>query len=613
DERFSLTKELLRDTCLAYCQTTPLGLDEQIGIKRVGQEHTHPLPLGEFEPSLGVLLKERAERWGDKVYLRCRAAERTSTLTWNEFAGRTFQIARQLLDLGVRRADRIAVLSENRPEMFMLELAVMSIGAVSVPIFAGYHPPQVAYVLGHAKPRFVVVSGKHQLDKIEPDRNPGIEKYYSMDFDAACGDWGALDFAALLAKGGQTEEVLEERIEAVRPEHLCMVMYTSGTTGPPKGVKLCQRNIISQQKAMALMWAVNDDDVYMNYLPWHHSFGGLFERFMTLYNGCELCLDDSRGKDLDRLIENWKVFRPTVFFSVPRVHDLLIGRCQQSREVARVVFGDRLRFIFSAGASLPAHVEAAYREHRIPVLEGWGLTETGPCVTATAKDTRWQSGYVGLPLPGVAVRVDSDQEILVKGPNVMEGYLNDEEATSRVIEQGGWFRSGDLGEFTPNGLHLLGRKDGSFKLTNGEKVHPLRIENTLVNESPYISLVLAIGSGRDFVGALVYPDPGRLGEWATEQGLSSDGLLHDPAVRELYAAEFERLNPMIEIKYQRIRRAILADRQPSLAKGELTPSGKIVRKVVLEQYRHQVEDLFGAHPSDEVITVQQPELQRTGS
>jgi len=603
DERFNLSKELLRDSCLAYCQTTAGGLDERIGIKKLGEEHTSALPLGDYEPSLGVLLSERARRWPDKVYLRYRRDAHETAITWREFARQTFQIARHLLEQGVRRGDRMGVLSENRAEMFLFELAAMSIGAVTVPVFAGYLPPQVAYVLERARPRYVVVSGKHQLDKIERDRYPWIEKFYCMDFDSAGRRWGALDFATLTGDGGVSEQRLQEQIAAIRPDDLCLIMYTSGTTGAPKGVCLGHRHLISQQKAMSLMWDVNENDVYMNYLPWHHSFGGLFERFMTLYNGAELCLDDSRGKDIDRLIENWTAFNPTVFFSVPRVHDLLVSRCRERREVAEAVFGGRLRFVFSAGAALPAHVEAAYRAHGIPVLEGWGLTETAPCITATVKGSGWQSGYVGMPLPGCTVRIDSEQEILVKGPNVMEGYLDDEEATAHVLTDDGWFRTGDLGEFTKHGLRLLGRKDGTFKLTTGEKTHPLRIESVLVNESPFINQTVALGSGKDFVGALIYPDFQQLRTWAAEHHVDAADLLRHPAVLELYAAELRRVNPLIEIKYERVRRAVLADREPSLENGELTPSGKLVRKTVQNNYKSRIEALFAPRPPAEVIVV----------
>jgi long-chain acyl-CoA synthetase len=603
EERFKLTKELLSDTCLAYSQTTALGLDAHIGIKRVGEEHTNPIPLGDYERSLGMLLRDRAQRWGDKVYLRYRRNGQYPAVTWRDFAQQTSQIARHLLQQGVRVGDRIGMISENRAQMYMFEMAAMSIGAVTVPVFAGYQAPQIAYVLDHARPRFVVVSGNHQLDKIEPKKHPSVEKYFCMDFDSASRRFGAVDFGTLTSAGGASEQDLQRRVDGVQPDDLCMVMYTSGTTGPPKGVLLCHRHLISQQKAMSLMWDVNEDDVYMNYLPWHHSFGGLFERFMSLYNGAELCLEDSRGKDIDRLVENWKVFKPTVFFSVPRVHDMLVSKCKQDPTTADAVLRGRLRWVLTAGAALPAHVEAFYRRHKIPVLEAWGLTETSPCVTATTKDHGWKSGYVGFPLPGVSVRIDSEQEILVKGPNVMEGYLNDEENTAHVITEDGRFHTGDLGEFTKDGLRVFGRKDGTFKLTSGEKVHPQRVETLLVNESPYINQAVVVGTGKDYVGALIYPDVRSLQSWATQRGMNLQGLFTNPAVMQLYAAELERINPMIEVKYQRVRRAVLADREPSLEHGELTPSGKLVRKAVLNSFKGKIEALFASQPSPEIFEV----------
>ncbi|MFQ5495707.1 MAG: AMP-binding protein, partial [Phycisphaerae bacterium] len=187
EERFALTKGLLRDSCLAYCQTTPQGLDEEIGIRRVGESHKSPIPLGEVEPSLGVVLRERAKRFGDRTFIRYRSGDQTHDIGWDRFERQTMQIARHLMALGIEPGSRIAMLSENRAEMFMFELAAMAIGAVSVPIFAGYGGPQVSYVLGHAKPCMAVVSGMHQLVKIERRRHPWVERYVAMDFDPACG------------------------------------------------------------------------------------------------------------------------------------------------------------------------------------------------------------------------------------------------------------------------------------------------------------------------------------------------------------------------------------------------------------------------------------------
>jgi long-chain acyl-CoA synthetase len=209
----------------------------------------------------------------------------------------------------------------------------------------------------------------------------------------------------------------------------------------------------------------------------------------------------------------------------------------------------------------------------------------------------------------VSVRIGTEQEILVKGPCVMRGYLDDEESTAHMIDEDGWLHTGDLGEFTPDGLRIFGRKDGAFKLTTGEKVHPHRIENTLVDESPYIGTALVIGSGQDFVAALICPDFGRLGEWAERRGVTAERLTDHPAVRELYASELERINPLIEVKYHRIKRAVLADQTPSLERGEVTPSGKVVRQRVCEIYRHELEELFRPEPGERVLQLVEGQLQ----
>ncbi len=209
------------------------------------------------------------------------------------------------------------------------------------------------------------------------------------------------------------------------------------------------------------------------------------------------------------------------------------------------------------------------------------------------------------------MRVDGDQEILVKGANVMQGYLDDEETTSHVIDEAGWFHTGDLGEFTKDGLRIFGRKDGTFKLTTGEKVHPQRIEGTLVNESPYIGTGLVVGNGKDYVGALIYPDFARLREWAEQHGVAEEPLTEQPAVRELYASELQRLNALIDVKFQRIKRAILADRDPSLEQGELTPTAKVVRQRVCDVNKHQLDGMFELNPPDSVMEILEP--QRTAA
>ncbi len=609
EERFNLTKGFLENSCLAYCQSTPRKMDSEIGTKRAGEEHTSLIPLGDYDSSLGLLLKDRAETFADKTYIKYRRGDENQTISWRAFAHHVFTIANNLIAEGIKQGDRVAMLSENRLEMFMFEMALMSIGGVTVPIFAGYPENQVDYILNHARPKHIVASCKKQYDKVTASSFKDITKSWVVD-EVEQTDADA--FSSLLENDEAPTEKLDERINLVHGDDLCLIMYTSGTTGPPKGVRLTHRNIISQQKAISLLWDVDEDDTFLSYLPWHHSFGGLFERFMTLFNGATLGLDDSKGRDMERLVENWKLWEPTIFFSVPRVHEMLLSECKQNEEIDTMVFGERLRMVFTAGASLPATVEAGYRRHGIPVLEGWGLTETSPCVTVTTMDGTWRSGHVGMPIPGVRVKIDDSQEILVKGPNVMQGYLDDEDATARCIDRNGWFHTGDLGEFRKDGLRIFGRLDGAFKLTTGEKVHPQRIEITLANESEFISTALIVGSGQDYVGVILFPSQQNISAWLKENNLPLDSQLSCvPALRDLFARELERINAVIEVKYQRPVRAIIADNQLSLERGELTPSGKVVRVTVMGLYEDQIHDMFATNPSERVIRIAKHQMQGT--
>ncbi|MDP6987456.1 MAG: AMP-binding protein, partial [Phycisphaerales bacterium] len=249
EDRFRLTRELLQDSCLAYSQLTAHGLDEKVGIRRIGEEHGSPIELGEHEDSIGVLIRDRMARWGDRVCTKYRVLDDERELTWSELGDRVARVGRHLIDRDIRPGDRIGIVSENRVEMLILELAIQSIGAVTVPVFAGYPAPLVGYVIRHAKPRMLVVSSMKQLDKIDRNQHDFVESCFCMDSSDATRAWGAVDFDALLAEGGAPLLEYESRVNAVAPDDRCLVMYTSGTTGPPKGVCLSHRNLISQQKA----------------------------------------------------------------------------------------------------------------------------------------------------------------------------------------------------------------------------------------------------------------------------------------------------------------------------------------------------------------------------
>lgn len=217
------------------------------------------------------------------------------------------------------------------------------------------------------------------------------------------------------------------------PTTFCLNMYTSGTMGVPKCVQLTHRNILSQQAALQHVWHLNEDDRLLAYLPWHHSFGGIFERFSALYNGAALMLESSYGKDPGQIMENWKQVKPSCFFSVPKVYQSLIELTRGDKEAEQLFFHSGLKFVFTAAASLPETLSVEFEKRNIPVLEGWGLTETSPCCTITDPTLKREKGIVGKPIPGVSIGIADDGEICVKGPNVMVGYYKNDDANEKAF------------------------------------------------------------------------------------------------------------------------------------------------------------------------------------
>ena len=560
--------------------------------------------LEPFEKSIGAMLRQRAGEFGTRPVLRDKKADGSyQSLSWEDFFKEICAVGASLLKAGVKPGDRLAMLSENRREMLVSELAAQSIGAVSVPIFAGYFPPQIEYIINHSGANRITVSTRVQLMKlVECGNISRLEAIVLIDFDQSEFDIDSVrgipvhSYSALTKQPVKRElSAFFEALEAVSAEDACFIMYTSGTTDNPKGVELRHSNILSQQQAVRQLWQIGPEDRFLSYLPWHHSFGGLFERFMALYSGACLTLDENGGRDVPQLLSDWSKTRPTVFFSVPNVYQKIVEEVRASAVVRRDVFHPDLRFVFTAAAPLPADVSAVFTDAGIPVLEGWGLTETSPCVTLTdPKETR-KPGVVGWPIPGVKIKLSDDGEILVKGPNVMRGYYNAEPENSRAFTSDAWFRTGDLGQLADAGLRILGRRDGVFKLLNAEKVFAAQIEMALIEGSQYIEQAVVVGSGHDYVTALLYPNRRALEEWCREQGLAiSNELDHGSVsdIRRLFAKEVDRINQEIAGRYQRIRKFIIISRALSLEAGELTPTSKVVRHKVIENNRELIEAVY---------------------
>jgi long-subunit acyl-CoA synthetase (AMP-forming) len=539
-------------------------------------------PLGSPEP-VGAMLARNVARLGDHAAFLERRDGQFRAVTWRTLAHSATALAAYLSRAGIGSGDRVVVFSPNRGEMLVAEFAVMGIGATYVPIFSGYAAEQATALVAQSRPSALIVSGVEALAKTgAPDALRVVLTFDDCDphaLDAALGDHAAqrASFPAALAAqptNDSADASLARFLEAastVDPGSAALMMYTSGTSGRLKGVLLSHDCILSQQRALAAIWTVTPEDRFLSYLPWHHSFGGIFEKYTALYNGAALHIDDSLGKDLDGLFANWMVVRPTIYFSVPKIYQQLAARVEARPDEETRLFHPELRFVFTAAAALPAHLAAFFEARNIPVIEGWGLTETSPCCTLTdLVEPRTIQGMVGYPIPGVRVRIATDGEIHVQGPNVMLSYFDEPEATHAALPGDGWFRTGDLGALEGVGLRLISRRDRVFKLANAEKVIPTFIEQRLAGMNAYIRHVIVVGSGRDFPAAVIYPDFYRITEEFGGDRMTAEKVVKESILQTVL--EFNRTHP---VRYERIQAIAMVSRELSIERDELTPSLKV--------------------------------------
>ncbi|MEW6455612.1 MAG: AMP-binding protein [Acidobacteriota bacterium] len=559
------------------------------------------IPLGEIYPNIGIMLRERKEKFFNNFVLQEKREGKFQKYKWYEFYHEISIVGTSLIEMGIKKGDKIAVLSRNRKEMLVLELAVMSIGAISVPIFSEYPAFQIDYILSHSDSKFLVVCDRPHLNEaLKTKAIESIDKIFVMEWKPYYGHKhkNISDFKILYDFKRDTSE-FENRIEMVDQEDPCLIMYTSGTTGMPKGVVLCHRNILSQQKALSLLWNVGPGDRFLSYLPWHHSFGGLFERFTAICSGATLTIDESYGKDIPLLLKNFRAVKPTVYFSVPKIYQVLVTEAMNSKEIEKEIIHPELKFVFTAAAPLPEDISEYFKKKKISIVEGWGLTETSPCATLTPLSGERYPHTVGFAIPGVEVKISDEGEILVRGPNVMLGYYKEPAKTSQVIEDSGWFHTGDLGEISEKGLVIKGRMDGVFKLLNAEKVSSQIVETAIISSSDYIDNAVVLGEGKDFVSALIFPNFKNLENWAQKNKISvssKKALLKNQLVRELFQNEISNANKKISPKFARVKAFALIDRELNLKKAELTPSLKIVRSKVIENFSNLVKAIY--HPGE---------------
>ena len=595
------------------------------------------------EDTLAKLFWSRVERSADRAAQQYKEGGAWQTRTWRQMGDIVRELALGLITLGRGKGDTVALLSASRPEWVQADFAIFSIGGITVPVYPSYPPDLVAYVIHDSGARTVFVEDAAQLAKVleARDKLPQLEHVIVMGgYDAAQPPKSVMTWDTVRRLGREHADAhkstLAERVASTGPSDVASIVYTSGTTGPPKGVVQTHGNHVAALTASRMATPVEEGWVHLLFLPLAHSFARL-ESFLGVAHG----LTTAFAENLDKLRDNLPETRPHFICSVPRVFEKVyagvlanaqagsalkrrifdwavavgreVSRHQQrgqpvpaglelKRKIAhKLVFsklharlGGRLQWAVSGGAPLSRDIAEFFHAAGILLLEGYGLTETCPALTFNRPD-RYKFGSVGQALPGIELKIAADGEILARGPNVAtRGYYKQPDATREVFEPDGWFHTGDIGRLDEAGfLFITDRKKDLIVTAGGMNIAPQNIEN-LLKADPFISQVMVHGDRRPYPVALITLNPEELGKFAREQGvLTTDAaaLVRHPKVVERVARTIEDKNTTLQ-SYAKIKKFSILPADFTLEGGELTPTLKVKRKVVAEKYRKELEGLY---------------------
>jgi long-chain acyl-CoA synthetase len=569
-----------------------------------------------------------------------KRGDRWRHISGAEFVRRVRHLALGLSDLGINRGDRVALISENRPEWSIGDLAILSTGAITVPLYTTQAVDQIEFILNDSGARALLISGgrvlKHAREGFERSRK--LENVILLDPDSAADVAGAITFESLENRGAAIERgdprAFERMLARGAPEDLATIIYTSGTTGEPKGVMLTHSNFISNVRSISAGLPILAADVSLSVLPLSH----IFER-TVFYVFCFVGVSVNYCASFEYVGEYLREVRPTIMTAVPRLFEKVYHRIvkkglaaggvkskifERSLKIGQryaqlkysgkriplslkarhavadsLVFtkwregiGGRLRFFVSGGAPLSPTLSHSFLGAGINILQGYGMTET--CIVCANRPEDNCVGSIGKPFAGIEVAIAEDGEMLVRGPNVMHGYYGRPEATLAVMRDG-WFATGDVGYMDDGGhLFLTDRKKDLFKLSNGKYIAPQLIES-LLKQSEFVNQVVVIGAGRKFPAALIVPDwealKGALRAEGETVAATHEDLSRQTSAVKMVQKDITMVTAHLE-DYERVRRVALLAHEFSIDSGEMTPTLKVKRNVIDERYGKLIDDLY---------------------
>ena len=590
------------------------------------------------------MILDRVQKYGQRPALFFKANGQWEYLTWQEMGEQIKSVSQALLQFGLKEQERVGIYSLNKPQWTISDYGIMGVRGITTTIYATNSVRETEYIVNDAQIRLLFVGGQEQYDRVMQffDKNEYLEQVVVFDRSVKLhNDEHSLYFDDFLQSGRNapnTEEV-EKRLQAATEEDIATIIYTSGTSGEPKGVMLTQANIFSQITALDPLFDISEDDIELCFLPFSHSYQKSSTHWTQSHGVTVYYCENPK-----EILEYFKEVRPTFMVGVPRLYEkmyatvyarleeasdfkrklfdwaIAIGKAYQYKifgqqnipmslrlkhalakvlilNKIRAIMGGRLNFFSAGGAPLSQEIEEFFFAAGIFIAQGYGLTETSPVVTCNRKD-RFKFGTPGTVVSVCKVKIADDGEILVKGQNVMKGYFRKPELTKEVFTEDGWFKTGDVGYLDDEGfLHITDRKKDIIITAGGKNIAPQHIES-LLGQDYYIEQIAIIGNKRKYLTALIVPAFDALKEYAQSHGIpfsSPEDLVSNKQIIDFYAKRLGQLSHSLA-SYERIKKFRLLAQPFSQEKGEITPTLKIKRRVIEENYKPIIEEMYAETP-----------------